>query len=276
MSFILDAIAKSERERQQQEIPGAQALALPPENTQSRRLLPYFVLGVLLLNAFVFTIWSRLDNPAGKMGVNEINLTEQTSNVVRVQPDSVQQVPKQTTIAVTENLPVAVDSISESMIGIDIEINDAAANKGSQSGDVIKAEPELVQSLPVASITGDDTDGWVRIEPNTLLKNASEGLDTNTGKLDRQSSEPKQVRVSRLYDLPEAVRGDLPTVKFSGHLYSSNPAGSVVFLDNQRPVMQGQQITKDLFLYEITPTGVVVEFRGYFIDVGVLQNWTLN
>ena len=62
MSFILDAIAKSEQERQQLEVPGAQVLALPLGSPQQpRRLLPYVVAGALLLNAIVLAIWMKPD-----------------------------------------------------------------------------------------------------------------------------------------------------------------------------------------------------------------------
>ena len=68
----------------------------------------------------------------------------------------------------------------------------------------------------------------------------------------------------------------LPSVAFTGHLYSSNSKSSYVFMDDGRQLIEGQQIVDELILHEITPTGVIVEFRGYLIDIGVLQNWSLN
>jgi hypothetical protein len=47
-------------------------------------------------------------------------------------------------------------------------------------------------------------------------------------------------------------------------------------VNDGRSVFEGQQIVDELSLHKITPTGVIVEFRGYLIDVGVLQNWNLN
>jgi hypothetical protein len=41
-------------------------------------------------------------------------------------------------------------------------------------------------------------------------------------------------------------------------------------------VVVGQQIEDELVLYEITASGVIVKFRRYLIEVGVLQNWALN
>jgi general secretion pathway protein B len=140
---------------------------------------------------------------------------------------------------------------------------------------VLEVEPEPVQVDPVVTTTGEDTAGWIRIGPDTLSNKAAAGQPAvaSQGKQDAGTALRK---VSRLSELPVAVRNDLPRVVFSGHLYSSDPSSSMVFVDDGRPVTQGRQIANGLFLHEITPTGVVVEFRGYLIDVGVLQNWTLN
>ena len=137
------------------------------------------------------------------------------------------------------------------------------------------SEPETVQSETTASTTSEDTAAWKRVEPDTLSNNARSG-PTAEPVQDMRDGAVMQHRVSRLSELPSAVRKDLPTVVFTGHLYSSDPNSSVVFVGDGRPVMKGRQIVDGLFLHEITPTGVVVEFRGYLIDVGVLQNWTLN
>ncbi len=273
MSFILDAIAKSEQERQQLEVPRAEVLALPIANAQPRRLLPYFVVGALLLNVIVFSIWLQSGKPLESTAIKEANRTPRADiNDVAVP----QELKSQAVISVKENTPVVVNNSSEIPGEKEIETDNVVFAKNSQSAEEINSEPEELKSETVISVVDEETSGWIRIEPDSLVKNTKQGLDAESSAPKKSNIESKQLTASRLYDLPEGVRKDLPTVKFSGHLYSSNPAASVVFLDNQRPVMQGQQIEDDLFLHEITPSGVVVEFRGYLIDVGVLQNWTLN
>jgi len=62
MSFILDAIAKSELERQQQEVPSARNLALQVHSSQrAPRVWPYLLAGALLLNAILLVIWMQSD-----------------------------------------------------------------------------------------------------------------------------------------------------------------------------------------------------------------------
>jgi general secretion pathway protein B len=279
MSFILDAIAKSEQERQQQEVPGAQTLALPTTSIrQPRRVLPYFVVGALLLNAAVLVIWMQ----AGQTLLDWSSPTV-TENIDRPSQPAIisdQAISSDSTVSVgvaaNASTPemVAENDITASMNESLDQLESATPARLNETTIEIPGEPETVESEPVTTTTAEDPNEWERIEPDTLSNKALSGQGTepvrnilDTGVMNR---------VSRLSELPSAVRRDLPTVVFTGHLYSSNPDSSVVFVDSGRPVMKGRQIMDELFLHEITSTGVIVEFRGYLIEVGVLQNWTLN
>lgn len=284
MSFILDAIAKSEQERQRHEMPGPQALALPSGTApQSRSLLPYVVVGALVLNAVVLGAWMQsgqplLDSPppGADAGLQAEVVApekrpapaEQTvTAVITAAADASEPVAVQSSTAAVEPPQRGAPSVtSEPATGFDGAPEDVA---------VLEVEPEPVQVEPAPPATGEDTTGWIRIGPNTLSNRARSGQQATRDQGQRNAGTTPR-KVSRLSELPASVRNDLPKVVFSGHLYSSDPDSSMVFVDDGRPVTQGRQIANELFLHEITPTGVIVEFRGYLIDVGVLQNWTLN
>lgn len=242
MSFILDAIAKSEKERRQLEVPNAQVLSIPPEAAPSRKsLLPYLLIAALGINAVLVALWIQTDQV-------EETVPGAVTQVTRSQQDKVDAEP------VAEPVEkAAVDNTETLRV---VEVVDADD----------EPRPEAVEET--------QQEGWVRIEPNSLQESVSEAEAIGSVVVDSDAGE--SMVVSQLYDLPDSVRKELPTVKFSGHLYSSNPASSLVFLENQRPVMQGQRIVDDVYLHEITPDGVIVRFQGYLIGVGVLQNWTLN
>ncbi len=72
------------------------------------------------------------------------------------------------------------------------------------------------------------------------------------------------------------MRRDLPAVTFTGHLYSKNVNLSYVMVNGGRSVIAGQQIVDELFLHKVTPTGAIVDFRGFLIETGILQNWSLK
>jgi general secretion pathway protein B len=288
MSFILDAVAKSEQERQRHEVPGPQVLAMPVSTApQSRSLLPYIVVGALVLNAALLAAWLQSGRPLLDSPSQLADTGLQTEQVVARENSSV---PAAHTAPAARIAPVEITAgadVREPVVANDIAaavpqsvVPSAGGSAGNSMAEqekvaVLEVEPEPVQVDPVVTTTGEDTAGWIRIGPDTLSNKAAAGQPAvaSQGKQDAGTALRK---VSRLSELPVAVRNDLPRVVFSGHLYSSDPSSSMVFVDDGRPVTQGRQIANGLFLHEITPTGVVVEFRGYLIDVGVLQNWTLN
>jgi len=302
VSFILDAIAKSERDRQQQEIPDARTLALPVGNEpRPRNVLIYLVAVALLLNVIVLVIWMQSDRsllnwfslsqsdaieqPGEQAVVSDISST--TTQIIPV--DTVTTVASSKTSDEIENLASklsAVKSSSPEFIAqtektvstsktlIEPKGETIAVARDTES--VLENVSELTPSQHVAETTSLEETARVRIEPEPLSN------EIHSGELANQSSEGRDVevvkprKVSRLSELPADVRRDFPSVNFSGHLYSSNSKLSYVFVNDGRSVFEGQQIVGELALHEITPTGVIVEFRGYLIDVGVLQNWNLN
>jgi len=279
MSFILDAIAKSEQERQQQEVPGVRALALPAGGVQQpRRVLPYFIVGALLLNAALFAIWMQ----SGQALLDSFSPT-QIENIdpgdeQAIVPDNATPANTATSVGFTANETtpeVVVEIYNRASMNEPLAEQRSATPRTSEADTGLVDGPETVQSEPAATTIGGDTTAWNRVEPDGLSNKARSGQHAEPVQ-DLQDTGVMQRKVSSLSELPNTLRKDLPTMVFSGHLYSSNPDSSFVFVDDGRQVMKGQQIMNELFLPEITPTGVIVEFKGYLIEVGVLQNWTLN
>ena len=279
MSFILDAIAKSERERQQQEMPGPRILALPASHAPpSRGLLPFIVIGALLLNAAVLVAWIQSGQPplsAPSQAPPGVGTDDYRQNAVATDtlavPDPAPPITIKPEATKPEHTTTADDTGMDEPLGAQ---QDAAVAMAGGKSTVVVGGPTAMQSETLSDAASDEA-GWIRIGPDTLSNRARSGqpaapepLTNAFGALPR--------KVSSLGELPAAVRDELPKVVFSGHLYSSDPDSSIVFVDEGRPVTQGRQIVDELYLREITPGGVIVEFRGYLIDVGVLQNWTLN
>jgi len=276
MSFILDAIAKSEQERQQQEVPGARVLALPAGGVrQPRRVLPYFIVGALILNAALLAIWMQ----SGQTLLDSFSPT-QIENIDRengqgIASDNATLVDPTISAEITVNVTTP-EVIAEIDTGVSIN-EPLTEQQSATSARTREAATSLVSGheKTSATTTGGDIIAPNLIEPEASLNKMHSGQHDEPVQ-DLQDNATMQRKVSSLVELPSTVRNDLPTMVFSGHLYSSNPDSSFVFVNEGRAVRKGQKIANELFLYEITPTGVIVEFRGYLIEVGVLQNWTLN
>ena len=228
MSYILDAIARSEQERRQQQGPGVEMLAAPIDNPQRpRSLLAPLVITALLVNAALIGLWLFSSRPGAE------------NTLATAAPASEQDTRRETGAVVPPARPLKLITMTPQAAAIQ--------DTGSQPIDVSTHQDPQASPPP----------------PGDQVRSA-------------EMTDAAPRAVSRISDLPADVRRDLPRVVFSGHLYSSNPDSSIIFVDNERPVRRGQKVSNELYLHEITPTGVVVEFRGYLIEVGVLQNWSLD
>jgi general secretion pathway protein B len=302
VSFILDAIAKSEHDRQQQEVPDARTLALPVSSEpRPRRVLYYLVAVALLLNVIVLAIWMRSDrSPLNWFSLSQSDAIEQSTEQALVSdnsPTTNQIIPIEAGATVASSKPtVEIENSASKLTAANtsapefieqtektvstskslIEPKGETISEPRDTESDLEGESELTPPQHVAEATSLENTAWVRIEPDTSSSKIHPGELANQSHGGQDAGEVMPRKISRLSELPADVRRDLPSVDFSGHLYSSNPKLSYVFVNGGRSVFEGQQIVDELFIHKITPTGVIVEFRGYLIDVGVLQNWNLN
>jgi general secretion pathway protein B len=302
VSFILDAIAKSEHDRQQQEVPGVHTLA-PPAGSEKRprRVFYYLMIAALLLNVIVLVIWMQSDRSLlNRFTLSQGDTIEQSTEPAVVAENSstrnrvtpaevaVTATPSKSTMDIVNAPPkpaAATTSPPESVAQTEKTVSTSKPRGESKVATVVAPRDtdtdlagtsRLTPPQPVAETTSTEDTAWVRVEPDKSPRKIQPGDLTNQSTDEQSSREAMPRKLSRLSDLPADVRKDLPSVEFSGHLYSSNPKSSYVFVSDGRPVTEGQQIVDELILYKITPTGVILEFKGYLIDVGVLQHWNLN
>ena len=301
MSFILDAIAKSEHNRQQQEVPSVHTLALPVgSEKRPRRVFYYLMIAALLLNVIVLVIWMQSDRSLpNRFALSPGDTIEQSTEQAVVSDDSstrnrvtsadvaVTATPSKSTMDIVNAppQPAAATTSPESVAQTEKTVSTSKPRGESKVATIVaprdtdtdlEGTSKLTPPQPVAETTSAEDTAWVRVEPDKLSSKIRPGDLTNQSTGEQGSREAMPRKLSRLSDLPADVRKDLPSVEFSGHLYSSNPKSSYVFVNDGRPVTEGQQVADKLILYKITPTGVILEFKGYLIDVGVLQHWNLN
>jgi general secretion pathway protein B len=313
MSFILDAIARSEAERRQLEIPSADNLALPDGPVvKSRKPWVFLLLVIALL--FNGVLLYLLVEPAD---IAFFSGAEST-------PELVSNPPQNYTAMAPIILPmakdIAKDSADESTLAPIVTVEKTTEPKASSGMAKVvpnkggngnktdvnnspskvmaivtpiqpkKAQPEsnemavsaseraVVEAIEITEVnnaSADTEEGWLRVEPDSLTREIGhQPQAASAGRNNLASGVLTYVKSTQ--ELPDSVRKDLPKVVFSGHLYSSSPKSSIVFIGNGKPVVVGQQIEDELVLYEITASGVIVKFRRYLIEVGVLQNWALN
>ena len=288
MSFILDAIAKSEQERQQQQMPDASSLAFPSAApVRSRRTAPYLLAGLLLGSAILAAVWFQsprtLVTPFAGPGGAAMPTTPEATDRPQAPVESHEAPPAAPADRPEPNSATRMlaDSSARKTVSRTqppkVEKKAEAPAAGSVT-EVPKDPPGESSAVSVANVPANEISAEDPLQASLETAPGVSGADAPAAAVETPPSgtEAPLRRVSRVSELPADVRRALPSVVFTGHLYSRNPSSSYVFIDTGRRVVVGQQIVDGLVLDEITPTGVVVEFQGYLIEVGVLQNWSLN
>jgi len=246
MSFILDALKKSEAERRHGEVPKLQNESFPPPRRGRTVWLPLLV-SALLLNVAVCGWWLF-----GKMKESPPPAGSARSEPVR------QPAAPLPSVAHPPELPAAVAS----------ERNVASAATAfppappPQAADLASAEPTVATVVMPAP-------------PGVVPPSAERGRPT------APADEPVAPAPSRgdvsppagayppLAELSASARASLPDCDLQLHFYTPEPERRLVRL-NGRNLHEGETDGAGLLIDEITPEGVRLECRGvrFFLPAG--------
>jgi general secretion pathway protein B len=80
----------------------------------------------------------------------------------------------------------------------------------------------------------------------------------------------KSNRVFNVEELPEGVRKSLPSFKVSAHVYTADPEGRLIRI-NDRTAQEGQEAGPGIKVEEIVPGGAILSYQGYRFRVGMKE-----
>ncbi len=248
MSYILDALKKSESERGHGAVPGVQTVHSSSINYHKEKtaIWPYFLILAVLINAGVigYFIYTQNQNETGETTVVA---------TVPAKPDAAVSVPATHVTAI----PPANIRVNDSYQS-PAQVSPAAQN--------ISAPADISNTKPVAPAT---------IEENTETSIPAQVSTTTQTDKEReietwQQSQPESP--VEYHDLPEQTQRELPTFTISAHVYSSNPQQRSMVINNQY-LEEGDHILDGLILYEITPDGAIFNYNGLLFHNGVVSGW---
>jgi general secretion pathway protein B len=231
MSFILDALKKSETERQRASTPALFEVKV----AAPRRSLPVwaYALGALLIVNIAVLVWVLMrSGPSGEVAAT------QTANVNSpAPPPGMVSVPATVTFPTTVNVPA----------------NSAPAMAMQNEPGVVGAssEPPLVEE-PLLS--GRDTPVPPDYNANDYAA-AISPAEANAIAAERASGgAPSRDEV--------LARGtQIPELRLDLHVYATKPAERFVFI-NMRKLREGETLPDGVRVDEITRTGAILSFRG--------------
>jgi general secretion pathway protein B len=233
MSFILDALKKSEQDRERQQQP---ALAEIPYGRRNRSQ-PWWlmgVLGLLLLNCILLLVmWWRSDHAAAVVQVNA---------------------PLTTTVS---------SSSSASSKAVTITVPRAAEVRPLQDEAGNETEPPVDETS--TALAADTLSGPPLVRPATGLEQAMAQQESMANRL--KANSPGALNSSNADNLPTlaSLGGNgalnLPDMRLDVHVYSSNAAERFAFINSHKYV-EGQNLNEGPHLDAITKDGVILTYRN--------------
>ncbi len=226
MSYILEALKKSEKDRQREGIPGLQSDHSLPSVKREERKPPGWRLSALLILVLVCSgglFWWQLTSDQ-ELQIIEAREVVSALSASPVSPPAATQVSDESTIPAT-----FVELSSKIREQISREVNQAV---GLAANNISPA-------------------------PATVSEKKSEAV-MNTA----ERPIPRQVKTALplMEELPFEIRAGIPDLTFAGHVYADVARKRLIIINN-RIVREGDLIVSGLFLEQISPNGVVLRYE---------------
>jgi general secretion pathway protein B len=269
VSFILDALKKSDHKRQRGTVPDLLTVHDPmPQQPEKRSLWSYLFLVALLLNAVILAVWLR------PWQSEKPNIVAQSTVKQRHESTAVESGQDISDV----NLPVSVQSPDLAKIissGVKTTEEESlpesdttvAAPAGKSVNVVPQSQPVQAEADAWRKVTGEpapmvDVPGAIEISPAT-----QEQVPAINHSLTESQSPPNievasEQRVFNLHELPLSIQQDLPDLTISGHIYSNKPTLRIVNINGQI-LREGESVTASLKLEEVTSTGIILSYQGF-------------
>lgn len=240
MSYILDALRKSETERRQGRIPdlGQQVQLIHKPKKKPVPVSVWIGIG-LMLNAVVLAVifWPRLPVPTFPSDSVDAGAAKPT-----------EPAPGPASAAPVES---AVDGKASSR----------------QPVEIVELEPE--PSAMAEQAPADMADPGFRERPTVIVPSRSRSVE---GAQSMATEDPVVgERVPHLIELPVSFQKTVPDLVFNSHIYASDPLSRRVMINNQY-LRVGDRFS-GIRVERITEEGVELSKDGRRFRVGVVRDW---
>ncbi len=254
MSFILDALKKSDRQRKRGEVPGLQTMHAPLQSQARRRPIWPFLLLALLLNAGLLLWWlAPWQDRTVAVPASGSAVPHRAAAAPRPAAPPRPSVPP-----VSAPSPVASAPPAATGAAAEVAEEPLVSNKADL------AQPVVSQPQPAAPAHELARESTARRLEKRVPSPGVAARETSTS-VPRQARPSPVVAEPPVYEqqeLPAGIRDGVPEMAISVHFYSSRPASRMVRI-NGNILREGDALASGLILEEITPEGGIFSYRGY-------------
>lgn len=278
MSYILDALKKSEQERKKGTVPGLGTIqGLPGGRLGDNWPLRYYLAGTLILlvaTAVFAWLFLREPAPSNPQIATPPPAVAPTAPLVapaEKSPAQAEVLPR------SEKSPPSAGAPQRQRTLTPAATKDTTHKAPARATTMVPTRPGL---SPFKTAVPANTPAPATMQPETITK-ASSPLPPQTLESppeppppDIPSEEaevvvkPEEMPIVPLAELPDEIKSEIPEVKIGIHFFSDDPASRRAGV-NGRLLHEGQQVEKELTLKEITKDGAILAFRGRRFSLAV-------
>jgi hypothetical protein len=243
MSYILDALKKSEQERGHGNIPSVQTIHSSSLNYRNEKKVywPYILITAVILNllAIVYFITDK----------------DKTS--------------------VTKTEEIQNNAVASKTIKHDFQQASAIDNTQATALKHVEKQQDITAPISKSSVQQEESRAH-----NTVTNTSTGSTFTTTtptennykNTAEHTNLENDNTGVIEFHELPESTKQQLPAIIVSAHVYSSNPMQRSIVINNDF-MEEGEYVLDDLILYEITADGAIFYYRDIIFHYGVVSSW---
>lgn len=298
MSFILDALKKSEQERKRDQVPDLQSVQVAVRPFRRSSTVKIVLLSVWAAFTLVLMLWwlqqkfhlTQVFNPSlddATLATADVTMGDADQGDPLDQPKLMSEPLRyrQTRpVDVANGNASPVDASGVPLIEHGTIVDDQSPNHAVRQSK--KADASLTdnqdltegQDLTVgqAELPTDAVDlpkGAEIIRPRSA-RPAQSSLSQPPADATTASAAAEDFQyLPELNQMPQSFAETLPKLDFISHLYSSDPTSRSVII-NGKTWRERQRIAPELQLLAIIPEGVVLSYRGKQFRMPVIQNWS--
>ena len=268
MSYILDALNKSEQERREQDnVPSLQAIHDNKSNGHQQssnfRWVPIAVIVVLvsLLLVIVMLNSARNSDGAPQYSPAAISPFKQAATV-------------QTALVHTRPTGVQFNQGTQATFSLpNVQSVNAGLNEGTSEG-TSEEENKEINAL-YSQEGGANTAALATVPPQASTEALANSVATelvNSVAADYQSFDRAASFVPNVQNLPKPLQSRVPALDYSAHIYSSDERSGFAII-NGRSRYKGDVLSRDLFVEAVEEDGLVLNVQGVSFKLPAMKSW---
>jgi general secretion pathway protein B len=268
VSYILDALRKSEQERLRGAAPGVLTVHMPSEADSQPAYLIYGLLVAAFISSGVAIGWWRPWQQAHELSAPvpvPVATTESTSrSALPERPPVLPEVGEagQQTPVLQQQTPMPEPAVRVEPPVLAPRAANPRPDRARAAAETRKLLAQTVAVIPQERAAPAPETTVAPVAEKTAAPVQEKSADTTP------ADTPQQQAVIVMAELPPAILQELPAMSIPVHTYSSTPGERIVGI-NDRLLQEGDYLAPGLKLEQIAPDGVVFSYKKYLFRRGV-------